>query len=173
MPLQDVRGPVPRCGTNVVDLTGQLSNPQPALEALAELEIGVPECAPPRKALAPDRLRRTDSRTLLRLKPAEVAALVTAYMAGTSMRNLAAEFGIERRTVSAHLRRAQVPIRRGGLDPNRAVEAARLYAEGWSCGRLADRFEVSPNSVLRTLRAANVAIRPRRGGPVSSRRPTS
>lgn len=32
---------------------------------------------------------------------------MAAYVAGMTMKDLAAEFGIERRSVSAHLRRAQ------------------------------------------------------------------
>jgi DNA-binding CsgD family transcriptional regulator len=101
------------------------------------------------------------------LKPAEVEALAAGYLAGKSMKNLAAEFGIERRTVSAHLRRAQVPIRRGGLDATQAAKVARLYSQGWSAGQLAQRFNVSPNNVLKTLRSTNVTIRPRQGGPRS------
>jgi len=80
------------------------------------------------------------------------------------MRELAAEFGIDRRTVSTYLRRAGVAVRRGGLDQEQTIEAARLYQAGWSSGRLAGRFGVSADNVLKALRAAGVAIRPRRGG---------
>jgi DNA-directed RNA polymerase specialized sigma24 family protein len=80
------------------------------------------------------------------------------------MNDLAAEFGIDRRTVPVYLRRAGVETRRGGLDDKQAVEAARLYETGWSSGRLAERFGVSADNVLKTLRRAGVIIRPRRGG---------
>ena len=49
------------------------------------------------------------------------------------------------------------------------MEAARLYGDGWSSGKLAKRFNVSPDNVLKGLRAAGVEIRPRRGGPRTSR----
>jgi hypothetical protein len=81
------------------------------------------------------------------------------------MEDLGDEFGIDRRTVSDHLRRAKVSVRRGRLSTKDVREAARLYEEGWSSGRLAEKFDVSADSVLKVLRRAGVAIRPRRGGP--------
>jgi hypothetical protein len=85
------------------------------------------------------------------------------------MKELAVEFGINRLTVSVHLRRALVLPRRGGLDQEQAVEAARLYEAGWSSGRLAERFGVSADNVLKVLRRTGVAIRPRQGGPSTKR----
>lgn len=58
--------------------------------------------------------------------------LVAAYEAGKSMKDLAAEFGINRVTVSIHLRRAEDLLRRTGLDPEQTAEAASLYRTGWS-----------------------------------------
>lgn len=86
------------------------------------------------------------------------------------MRELAAEFGVNRLTVATHLRRAEIPIRRGRLTSDEIREAARLYEQGWSSGRLAERFDVSADSVLKVLRRAGVAIRPRRGGLRSKKR---
>jgi DNA-directed RNA polymerase specialized sigma24 family protein len=106
------------------------------------------------------------------LKPAQVEGLIAAYDAGKTMKELAAEFDINRLTVSAHLRRASVRPRRGGLDHEQAVEAARLYEAGWSSGRLAERFGVSADNVLKVLRRTGVAIRPRRGGPSMNRQST-
>jgi hypothetical protein len=77
------------------------------------------------------------------LKPAQVDALVTGYQSGKTMKELAAEFGINRVTVSGHLRRAAVVPRRGGLDQEQAGEAARLYEDGWSYRKLAERFNVA------------------------------
>jgi hypothetical protein len=89
---------------------------------------------------------------------------VAGYETGKTMKELAAEFGINRVTVSAHLHRANVPTRRGGLDEGRADEAGRPYQAGWSSGRLATRFGVSADTVLKAPRSANVSIRPRQGG---------
>jgi len=53
------------------------------------------------------------------------------------MKELSAEFCVNRRTVSTHLRQAKVQIRRGGLDARHRAEAVALYEAGWSSGRLA------------------------------------
>jgi DNA-binding CsgD family transcriptional regulator len=98
--------------------------------------------------------------------------VIAGYRSDKTMKELAAEFGIDRRTVSTYLRRAGVAVRRGGLDREQTVEAARLYEAGWSSRRLAERFDVSVDSVLKALRRAGVAIRPRRGGPAPKVRTT-
>jgi DNA-binding CsgD family transcriptional regulator len=90
---------------------------------------------------------------------------VAGYHTGKTIKDLAVELGVDRQTVSAHLRRAKVPIRRGGLDQDQADEAARLYQAGWSSGRLAKMFSISADTVLKALRSAGVSIRPRQGGP--------
>jgi hypothetical protein len=77
------------------------------------------------------------------------------------------EIGINRLTVSAHLGRVGVPLRRSGLDTEQTAEAARLYDAGWSSVKLAERFGISADTVLVALRRAAVVIRPRRGGPPS------
>jgi uncharacterized protein (DUF433 family) len=148
-----------------VDLTGQLSNPQPALEALAELDIEPPNDAPPDKAHSPVRIPRPTPRTSRPLKPAHVKDLVAGYEAGKSMKELAAEFGIDRRTAATYLRRSTVALRRIGLRPEHTAEIADLYQAGWSSGRLAERYDVSADTILKALRRAGVSIRPRRGGP--------
>jgi hypothetical protein len=133
---------------NRVDLSGQLSNPQPALEALADLVIGTPEGLARGKAQQGDRIPRPKSRTARPLKPAQLDALIARYQSGCTMRELSAEFGIDRRTVSTYLRRAGVAVRRGGLDQEQTIEAAGLYQAGWSSGRLAGRFGVIADNVL-------------------------
>lgn len=122
-----------------MDLSGQLSNPQPALCRLADQEIGTPESPVPKKAQPAGRIPRPKSRTARPLKPAEIDALIAGYRMGSTMKALAAEFGIDRRTVSAYLRRAEIAVRRGGLDQKQAIEAARLYEAagrrvGWPRG---------------------------------------
>lgn len=162
---QEVRGPVPKYGVRVVDLTGQLSNPQPALCQLADLDIGGRQGPTPEKAQPAREIPRSKSRTARPLKPAQLDALLASYQTGRTMKELAAELGIDRRTVSAYLRRAEVPVRRGGLDHKQVIEAGRLYEAGWSSGQLAKEFDVSADHVLKVLRRSGVTIRPRRGGP--------
>jgi len=81
------------------------------------------------------------------------------------MKELAAEFSINRVTVSSHLHRAQVRLRRAGLSPEQAAEACSLYEAGWSSGRLAERLQVSADTVLEALRPG------RSHNPATARRP--
>lgn len=134
-----------------MDLSGQLSNPQPALEALADLDLRTPKDWSPEEAHSSDRIPRTIPRVSRPLKPRQVDALVAGYEGGKAVKELAGEFGIDRRTVSRHLRRANVSIRRVGLNSEQAAEAAEMYEAGWSSGRLAKRFDVSADTVHRAL----------------------
>lgn len=95
------------------------------------------------------------------MKPEEIARLVTGYRAGATARELAGEFGIHRKTVTAHLRREGVAIRSRGLQPSEVDEAARLYGQGWSTVRLGKKFAVSNHTVSAALRNAGIPIRTR------------
>jgi DNA-directed RNA polymerase specialized sigma24 family protein len=131
----------------------------------ADLGIITPQDPALEKAHADRPIPLTPSRTARPLKPSQVDALIAGYQSGRTMKELAAEFGVNRLTVSGHLHRAKVTVRRGRLASEDVREAARLYEEGWSSGQLAEKFGVSADSVLKVLRRAGVAIRPRRGGP--------
>ncbi len=87
-----------------------------------------------------------------RLDPASVDALVDGYLSGQTVYELAAEFGIERRTVSAHLHRRGVPMRRRGLSLAQKEGALTLRDRGWSLARIGARFDVAPGTVLNGLR---------------------
>jgi AraC-like DNA-binding protein len=166
---QEVRDPVPRYGIRVVDLTGQLSNPQPALCRLADQVIRSNGGAANRELHRPKPTRRPRFHTQRRLSADQIVALVEGYRSGKAMKELASEFGIHRTTVSTHLAEHGVSVRRGGLDQEQTAEAVRLYEEGWSSGRLGERFGVSADTILTVLRRAGVSIRPRRGGPRSQK----
>lgn len=89
-----------------------------------------------------------------RLDAASVDALVDDYLAGQSVYELATEFGIERRTVSAHLHRRGVPMRRRGLSLAQKEEAFALRDRGWSLARIGARFDVSTGTVRNHLASA-------------------
>jgi DNA-binding CsgD family transcriptional regulator len=139
----------------MVDLRGQLSNPSPALVRLADQDIGTLPTAPPKP------VSRTRLGSARRLRPDEVEAVATGYRAGKTMKELAAEFGISRQTVSTHLRRAGAPIRREGVAQEQAVEVVSLYEAGRTSRDIAGRYGVSADTVLRTLRRRGVEIRSR------------
>ena len=65
-----------------------------------------------------------------RLDAASVDALVDDYLSGQTVYELAAEFGIERRTVSAHLHRRGVSMRRRGLSLAQEEAAFTLRDRG-------------------------------------------
>ena len=77
-----------------------------------------------------------------RLSPAQVTALVEAYRSGASVYGLAARFGIHRATVSAHLHRHGVTMRRRGLDEQGVDHVVRLYEQGWSVARIGARLGI-------------------------------
>lgn len=78
-------------------------------------------------------------QTQRRLSPQQVERLVAEYQAGADMKELAARWELHRTTVATHMRRAGVALRRQGVPGDRLDEAVRLYGDGWSLQRLAER----------------------------------
>ncbi len=94
-----------------------------------------------------------------RLTPAEVVTLARAYRAGTDMQQLAHSFGVHRTTVSEHLRRLGIPLRRQGLADGDLAQAISLYAAGWSLTRLGERFGCDAETVRQAFIQAGIARR--------------
>lgn len=113
----------------------------------------------------PDEVSRHVSyyRTMRPLRQDEVDELVVAYQAGATVVDLAARFGIDRKTVGQHLGRRNVETKPASLHPDDVLAAAELYRLGWSLIRLAEKFGVAGNTVRRHLLEAGVELRPRRG----------
>jgi len=84
---------------------------------------------------------------IVRLTDAQVDRLVEGYLAGKSVYQLASLFGINRQTVSLHLKRRGVTMRMQGLAESDRPEIERLRAAGWSYARLGERFSVDGSSV--------------------------
>jgi hypothetical protein len=59
----------------------------------------------------------------------------------------------------AHLSRARVTLRRQGISADRIADAVRMYGEGWSCQRLAERFHCDDETVRKSLKEAGVTLR--------------
>jgi DNA-binding transcriptional ArsR family regulator len=124
----------------MVELLGRYSNLLPWSERLP--------------LVAPSSLRDDGShasppsapRPLGRLTDDQIQTLVDRYRQGATTNELAREFGIHRRTVSAHLHRSGTTMRRQGLDDTAVVEAARLYEGGWSLTRIGNRLGVDPKT---------------------------
>jgi hypothetical protein len=96
------------------------------------------------------------------LNPEEVAALASARLDGTQIRELARRFRVDRSTVEKHLRRHAVPKRRYGgrtLRPEQLLQAGDLYRSGLSLAAVGLRLGVDRRYLSRVLPDAGFVIR--------------
>ena len=87
----------------------------------------------------------------MRLSEAQVDCLVEGYLAGKTVYKLEPLFGINRQTVSLHLKRRDVPMRMRGLDESLRPEILRLRGEGWSLACLGARSGMDASTVRNYL----------------------
>ncbi|MFD6677755.1 helix-turn-helix domain-containing protein [Rhodococcus zopfii] len=118
--------------------------------------------ARPRKE-ASHSIRRRTHKLNHRVDTLTLAQLIAEYEAGTSSRQLERHFGISRASIIKLLREADVPIRYQGMSPEQIDEAARLYVDGWSLGRIGDKLGVDHGTVWRRLREHGVKMRDAHG----------
>jgi hypothetical protein len=151
-------GRPPRSGSGLiwVGLTGASSKQKAQLRRLA---ASLPDVLA-RSEPAPPVANRQQQR---RLSAAQAAELVAQYQAGDDMPVLAERWGISRKTVAEHLRRAGVTPRRRGLSPEQVQAAIELYGAGWSLARIGERFGCDHSVVLRALEQAGVPRRDSHG----------
>jgi hypothetical protein len=86
--------------------------------------------------------KRDRPRRARQLGDEQVQELIAGYQSGSTVYELGAQFGIERRTVSTILHRHGVPMRRRGLSPDQVDEAIHLYNLGWSLARVGELLGV-------------------------------
>jgi len=164
-----------------VDRLGRLSNAPEILETLTGQEVeGSAEdndqpstraiCSPitpePDLQETPGQLSNPGRRPVQRrLNEVEIDQLVREYQAGRTLADLAAERGIHRGTVAAHLegRGVQRRVNRRKMSDDDLRDAARRYRGGDSLAKVASAFDVDAATVRRELHRAGVAIRLRRG----------
>lgn len=87
-----------------------------------------------------------------------IDSLVADYLAGVGVGELAGRYGIHRSTVTAHLRRRNIPRRRVGLDSGQQAEAVGLYRDGLSLRAISRRMGVDRKAVRASLVSANLLI---------------
>jgi transposase-like protein len=105
-------------------------------------------------------VRRSASyRTMRQLTVDDVDSLVDAFRSGTTIRALAAEYGVHRTTVAGHLRGRGIDTRPPGLHPDDVPRAVELYQDGWSLQRIAEKFGCNPTTVYRRLLEVEVPMR--------------
>ena len=112
---------------------------------------------------APRHSQSTDNNRSYRLDDDQTHQLIAGYQAGSTVYELADEFGIERRTVSAILHRHDVPMRRRGLNDDQADDAESLYQQGWSLARIGDHMDVTADTVRKRLLERGVTMRDPQG----------
>jgi hypothetical protein len=94
----------------------------------------------------------------------EIEQIVAKFRFGISTNRLATDHHLAKRTISALLRANGVTLRRQGLTPEQAGEAAELYAAGHSLDHIACHLGgISPTTVARALRRKGLELRPRHG----------
>ena len=142
-------------GYSLVELLRRYSNRTLWIKRLQDLPIATTD--------AVTDTVRVHRRTATRLSDRQIATLADSYLAGASVYELAVRFGIHRVTVSAHLHRQGVTVRRQGLDTEGVAHAVRLYEDGWSLARIGDRLGVDATTVWTTLKAQGTAIRDTHG----------
>ena len=86
-------------------------------------------------------------------------ALIDSYKAGATVYDLARRFGIHRTTVSQHLRRSGVKMRRQGLAKDQVGTAARLYEQGQSLSKVGICLGVDAGTVRQALITRGVRMR--------------
>jgi DNA-directed RNA polymerase specialized sigma24 family protein len=132
---------------------------KPLVRLLEEHGAGTADEEEPSRA----RTTRSEATTVRqkqrRLSREEIAKLISRYEGGALMKELAAEFDIERRTVSAILRREDVMLRSRGLSSEQIDEAVRLYELGWSLARIGDKLGVDHETVRQRLKERGVRMR--------------
>jgi DNA-directed RNA polymerase specialized sigma24 family protein len=139
----------------VVGDAAHLWNTKAQLQYLQHLAANLPgPDVPPA-----ERDSRLTPKVARRLKDHEIKELVAAYEAGSTLRQLAERFKIERRTVSKILKRQGVATRWRRLSEADIDKAEHLYAQGWSSARIADLLKVDPETVRLRLRKRGVQMR--------------
>jgi DNA invertase Pin-like site-specific DNA recombinase len=107
----------------------------------------------------PDQPRRPVQRQT-RLRRAQVEDLVAGYRAGRTVYELAGSFGIDRRTVSAILKREGVRTRWRVMDEERTGRAVELYGSGLSLAEVARHVDTTSGTLRRALEREGVPRRP-------------
>jgi hypothetical protein len=96
----------------------------------------------------------------LRLTQDEVCRLAASYREGATVYDDPAElFKIHRTTVSEHLRRQRVRMRRQSLDMQQVDVATSLYEQGWLVAKIGRRCDVDATTVWRAPRVRGVLMR--------------
>ena len=138
-------------------------NPKDQVKALEQLREKLPNL----DTLLSAPVEQDRPRRARQLGAEQIQDLIASYRSGSTVYELGAQFGIERRTVSTILHRHGVPMRRRGLSPDQVETAIHLYNLGWSLARVGDHLDVNHTTVLNKLRERGIPTRDSHGRPRS------
>ncbi len=108
-------------------------------------------------------MTRRVHRTIHRLTAAEIDDSIAGYQAGATTRQLGRTFGVDRRTVARTLASRGVELRGAPMTLGHVEEAAKLYAQGLSLARIADRLGYHTTTIHLRLKSAGVLMRDTHG----------
>lgn len=109
-----------------------------------------------------DRPRRAEDRKRAvqpRVSDEQTVRIVEGYKAGRTVYELAAEFGYNRVTISAVLKRQSIALRRTSPTPQQIDEMTRLYESGLSLAAVGKQLGFNASTVLARLRAVGIKTR--------------
>ena len=138
-----------------MEVTIALSNPPPSFDKVERI-------LEQRLNTKPHRWPKPPRQHQTKLTADQRAQLLERYRKGERAYELAAEFGINRKTVAEILVRAGQRRPRSMTNEERA-EAIKLYAQGWSCARIGKHLGRNHGTVWLALKAAGVKLRDEHG----------
>jgi Homeodomain-like domain len=100
----------------------------------------------------------------VRLDKAQRQQVADQYRAGIAVKDIAAAFGVHRKTVREIAIEDGLDPHPRGLHPEDVGRATRLYRSGWSLARVGEEFGVNASTVMNVLKREGVEMRPRQGG---------
>lgn len=106
---------------------------------------------------------KTISQRQKRLSKDEIGEVVKSYLAGSTVYQLADEFGCHRNTISTHLKSSGVILRLTPLSEDQIHEAVRLYESGLSLATVGARIGANARTVQLRLRERGVSMRDTHG----------
>lgn len=87
----------------------------------------------------------------------KTARIVKAYEAGATINVVAAEFGLNRKTVMRHVRKAGAKLRRQSLDAAGVARARALYMSGKTLAQIGEAGGAAPGTVTSTSRSSLIS----------------
>lgn len=115
------------------------------------------------------RVKRSASQPLhvarrpKKLPDADADAVVTEYLAGKTMNDIARERNLHRTTIAAALERAGVAQRPKGMNAEQVDHAVKLYTAGLSLATVGSRLGFTARTIRAELLRHGVKMRPRPG----------